>query len=146
MVISEVDIQELLPQRPPILMVDRLLSADDKRAETELLVRTDNIFVENGTLKAYAIIENMAQTCAAQLGYADIYVNGKKDVRIGYIGAVKRMHVETSPLVGETLHTRMEILEDFGDMKIVTAESFVAGRRIAVAELTIALSGERREA
>ena len=143
MVISEVDIQELLPQRPPILMVDRLLSADDKRAETELLVRTDNIFVENGTLKAYAIIENMAQTCAAQLGYADIYVNGKKDVRIGYIGAVKRMHVETSPLVGETLHTRMEILEDFGDMKIVTAESFVAGRRIAVAELTIALSGER---
>ena len=86
--ISEIDIQELLPQRPPILMVDRLLSADDKRAETELLVRTDNIFVENGMLKAYAIIENMAQTCAAQLGYADIYVNGKKDVRIGYIGAV----------------------------------------------------------
>lgn len=146
MVISEIDIQELLPQRPPILMVDRLLSADDKRAETELLVRSDNIFVENGKLKAYAIIENMAQTCAAQLGYADVYVNGKKDVRIGYIGAVKRMHVETSPLVGETLHTRMEILEDFGDMKIVTAESFVAGRRIAVAELTIALSGERREA
>ena len=88
MVIREIDIQELLPQRPPILMVDRLLSADDKRAETELLVRTDNIFVENGMLKAYAIIENMAQTCAAQLGYADIYVNGKKDVRIGYIGAV----------------------------------------------------------
>ena len=56
------------------------------------------------------------------------------------------MHVETSPLVGETLQTRMEILEDFGDMKIVTAESFVASRSIAVAELTIALSGERREA
>ncbi len=146
MVISEIDIQELLPQRPPILMVDRLMSADDKRAETELLVRSDNIFVENGKLKAYAIIENMAQTCAAQLGYADIYVNGKKDVRIGYIGAVKRMQIENSPRVGETLRTRMEVTEDFGDMKLVAAESFVNNRRIAVAELTIALSGERREA
>lgn len=127
-------------------MVDRLLSADDKRAETELLVRTDNIFVENGTLKTYALIENMAQTCAAQLGFADVYVNGKKDVRIGYIGAVKRMQIENSPRVGETLRTRMEVTEDFGDMKLVTAESFVNDCRIAVAELTIALSGERREA
>jgi predicted hotdog family 3-hydroxylacyl-ACP dehydratase len=145
-VISEIDIQELLPQRPPILMVDRLLSADDKQVETELLVRADNIFVENGTLKAYAIIENMAQTCAAQLGYADVYVNGKKDVRIGYIGSVKRMQIDASPRVGETLRTRMEVVEDFGDMKLVTAESFVNNHRIAVAELTIALSGERREA
>lgn len=134
-----------MPQRPPILMVDRLLSADDKQAETELLVRADNIFVENGMLKAYAIIENMAQTCAAQLGYADVHVNGKKDVRIGYIGAVKRMQVETAPKVGETLRTRMEVLQDFGDMKLASAESFVDNRRIAVAELTIALSGERRE-
>ena len=126
-------------------MVDRLLSADDKQAETELLVRADNIFVENGMLKAYAIIENMAQTCAVQLGYADVYVNGKKDVRIGYIGAVKRMQVETAPKVGETLRTRMEVLQDFGDMKLASAESFVDNRRIAVAELTIALSGERRE-
>jgi len=126
-------------------MVDRQLSADDKQAETELLVRADNIFVENGMLKAYAIIENMAQTCAAQLGYADVYVNGKKDVRIGYIGAVKRMQVETAPKVGETLRTRMEVLQDFGDMKLASAESFVDNRRIAVAELTIALSGERRE-
>ena len=144
--ISEIDIQELLPQRPPILMVDRLLSADDKQAETELLVRADNIFVENGMLKAYAIIENMAQTCAAQLGYADVYVNGKKDVRIGYIGSVKRMQIDASPRVGESLRTRMEVVEDFGDMKLVTAESFVNNHRIAVAELTIALSGERREA
>lgn len=144
--IQQIDIRTLLPQRPPILMVDRLLSADDKRTETELLVRADNIFVENGMLKAYAIIENMAQTCAAQLGYADVYVNGHNDVRIGYIGSVKRMQIDDSPRVGESLRTRMEVVEDFGDLKLVTAESFVNNHRIAVAELTIALSGERREA
>ncbi len=129
-----------------MLMLDRLISADEKSASTSLLIRKDNIFVTEGRLNAYALIEVMAQTCAAQLGYADVYVNGKKDVRIGYIGAVKRMQIENSPRVGETLRTRMEVVEDFGDMKLVAAESFVNNRRIAVAELTIALSGERREA
>lgn len=141
--IREIDIQELLPQRPPILMVDCLSSADEKSAETLLEVRDDRLFVENGRLKAYAMIENMAQTCAAQLGYVDVCLHGHSEVRIGYIGAVKRMQVEDVPRVGETLRTRMEVLEDFGDMKLVAAESFVNDRRIAVAELTIAISGER---
>jgi predicted hotdog family 3-hydroxylacyl-ACP dehydratase len=144
--IQQIDIRTLLPQQPPMLMLDRLISADEKSASTSLLIRKDNIFVTEGRLNAYALIEVMAQTCAAQLGYADVYVNGKKDVRIGYIGAVKRMQIENSPRVGETLRTRMEVVEDFGDMKLVAAESFVNNRRIAVAELTIALSGERREA
>ena len=144
--IQQIDIRTLLPQQPPMLMLDRLISADEKSASTSLLIRKDNIFVTEGRLNAYALIEVMAQTCAAQLGYADVYVNGKKDVRIGYIGAVKRMQIENSPRVGETLRTRMEVVEDFGDMKLVAAESFVNNHRIAVAELTIALSGERREA
>ena len=129
-----------------MLMLDRLISADEKSASTSLLIRKDNIFVTEGRLNAYALIEVMAQTCAAQLGYADVYVNGHNDVRIGYIGSVKRMQIEASPRVGETLRTRMEVVEDFGDLKLVTAESYVNNRRIAVTELTIALSGERREA
>ena len=56
------------------------------------------------------------------------------------------MQIDASPRVGESLRTRMEVVEDFGDLKLVTAESFVNNHRIAVAELTIALSGERREA
>ena len=142
---QDIDIQTLLPQRPPIVMVDRLLSADDRRAETELLVRVDNIFVEDGALKTYALIENMAQTCAAQLGYADVYVNGHNDVRIGYIGSFKKMRIDAAPKVGETVVTRIEVMEEIGDLKLVTASSFVNGRCVATAELTIALSGERRE-
>lgn len=142
MVISDLDIQGLLPQRPPMVMVDRLLFADEKSAETALDVRDDTIFVENGALMAYAMIENMAQTCAAQLGYINS-LRGDNDVRIGYVGAVKRMRIDQVPRVGETLLTRMEVVEDFGNMKLVTAESFVNERRIAVAELTIALAEER---
>ncbi len=144
--IQSVDIQTLLPQRPPMVMVDRLVSADEKSAETVLDIRQDNIFVEDGALKTFAIIENMAQTCAAQLGYADQYIHGHNDVRIGYIGSFKKMKIVDAPKVGKTVLTRIVVLGEVGDLKLVSAESFVEGRTIATAELTIALSGERIEA
>ena len=139
---QDIDIRTLLPQREPMVMVDKLISADEKSAATMLQIREENIFVSEDRLNAYALIEVMAQTAAAQLGYEN-HLRGGKDVRIGYIGAVKRMRIESAPRVGETLLTRLEVLEDFGDMKLVAAESFVDDQKIATAELTIALSGER---
>ena len=140
---QDVDIRTLLPQQPPMVMVDRLISADEKSATTALLIREDNIFVTEGRLSAYALIEVMAQTAAAHLGYVDKCLRGLGDVRIGYIGSIKRMRIDATPKVGETLTTRMEVQEDFMNMKLVTAESFVNDLRIASAELTIAISEER---
>lgn len=140
--VQDVDIRTLLPQQPPMVMVDRLLSADEKTAVTSLLVREDNLFVTDGALNAYALIEVMAQTCAAQLGYVD-YIAGNHDVRIGYVGSVKRMRVDTVPKVGETLTTHIEMLEEVMDMKLVSAKSYVGDWLIATAELSIVLSGEK---
>ena len=84
-----------------------------------------------------------AQTAAAHLGYLDKCLRGLDDVRIGYIGSIKRMRIDATPKVGETLTTRMAVQEDFMNMKLVNAESFVNDLRIASAELTIAISEER---
>lgn len=141
--IQEVDIRTLLPQQAPMVMVDRLVSADEKSAETALEVRADNLFVKDGMLKPYALVEVMAQSCAAQLGYADKYIHGHNDVRIGYLGSVKKMQADVSPRVGETLITRVRMLEDFGEMRMVAAECFIGERQIATAELVITLAEER---
>ena len=140
---QDVDIRTLLPQQPPMVMVDRLISADEKSATTSLLIREDNIFVTAGRLNAYALIEVMAQTAAAQLGYEDKCLKGEQGVRVGYIGSIKKMHIDEVPKVGENLTTRMEVQEDFMNMKLVTVESFVNDRRIATAELTIAISEDK---
>ena len=140
---QDIDIRTLLPQQPPVVMVDRLLSADLMTATTAFDIRDGDLFVENGALKAYALIENFAQTCAAQLGYVDKYIRGNDYVRIGYIGSVKKMQIYGMPRVGETLTTRMEVLEEVMDMKLIVAEAFVGERCMATIELKIALSGER---
>ena len=43
--VSEVDILELIPQRPPFIMVDRLLHFDRIVTTAEFAVREANIFL-----------------------------------------------------------------------------------------------------
>ena len=140
---QDVDIRTLLPHRDPIVMVDRLLAADERSAETALEVRSDNIFVKNGVLQPYALMEVMAQTCAAQLGYTDKYIFGRDVVGIGYIGSVKKLRIDMAPRVGETLTTRVRITEDFGNMRMAVAECVVENRPAATAELVITLAEQK---
>lgn len=139
---KELDIRELLPQRPPMVMVDALLEADAMSAVTSFLVREELVFVDNGAMRAYALLENMAQTCAAHAGYIEKVMKASDAVRVGYIGSVKNLQVERAPRVGETLTTRVKVIADVGDMKLVSAETFVNEECIATGELKIALSEE----
>ena len=57
---EKMEITALIPQRAPFLMVDRILSCDDTDAVTELLVRQDNILLDDSKLSSAGIVENMA--------------------------------------------------------------------------------------
>src|SRR3712207_9444280 len=92
MKLEHIDIHELLPQQEPFIMVDRLTAFDDRVTSTRFTIRPDNIFVEEGKLLACAIAENMAQTCAARLGYINKYIL-KRAIQIGFIGAIRDMVV-----------------------------------------------------
>ena len=102
-------ITDYIPQRPPFVMVDDLLESTPDSALTQWLVPADGELVENGILQAAGLMENVAQTAAAWIGYQAKTQN--QPIRIGYIGAVKRMTVNAFPRVGETLQTRIDIVE-----------------------------------
>ena len=67
-----IPILELLPQRPPFVMVDNLTDYSETQSTCCLTVRADNVFFEKGCLTAPGLIEHIAQTCAARLGYYNI--------------------------------------------------------------------------
>jgi predicted hotdog family 3-hydroxylacyl-ACP dehydratase len=60
---------ELIPQRPPMQMIDRLVSVTEKGGKGSLMIRADNLFVENDRLSESAMVEFIAQTAAAFTGY-----------------------------------------------------------------------------
>ena len=65
---KETPITSLIPQRPPFVMVDRVISCDEVDAVAEFSIKEDNIFLDDEKLSPAGIIENMAQSCAARMG------------------------------------------------------------------------------
>ena len=69
-----IDIHELLPQQEPFVMISSLVRFDMQTTVTETIVSADNMFVEDGVFTAPGIVENIAQTCAARIGYVNKYI------------------------------------------------------------------------
>lgn len=139
--LTEIPVTELLPQRPPFVMIDCLTGFSETTTETCLTVRDDNVLVQDGRLSVYGLVENIAQTCAARLGYASYILH--KPVRIGFIGAVRGCKIKRLPLVGETLETRIEVKEEIFGLTLVDAEVRLDGETIAETQMKIALEKEQ---
>ena len=133
----DIDILELLPQRPPFVMVDHLVDYSETQTTCELTIRKDNVFCENGELAAAGLIEHIAQTCAARLGYYNKYVL-KVGVRLGFIGEVKDLEIVRLPREGETLNTTIVVMQEIFDVTLVNAEVRVGTDVIATTRLKIA--------
>ena len=115
-----IDIHELLPQQEPFVMVGQLVHFDITRTVTETTIGSENMFVENGQMTASGLIENIAQTCAARIGYVNKYIL-KKGIQIGFIGAIRNLEVKALPAVGDTIRTTVDVVEEVFGMILANA-------------------------
>lgn len=136
--IDEINILDLIPQRPPFIMVDRLTYFDPIITTSEFTVRNDNMFFHEGRLLATGMIENIAQTCAARIGYINRLSNEK--VKLGFIGAIRNLKINRTPMEGETLCTTITVKEEVFQMTLVDAVMKSNNETLAEAEMKIALS------
>lgn len=117
------DMEELIPQRGGMVVVDALLHCDVWHTKTVYHVETEGLFVEDGRLSAVGLLENMAQTTAARMGYLALYgVEATGVVRKGVIGAIRNFIVYQLPECGETLCTSIDLVEELGDIILVEAK------------------------
>lgn len=110
-------ITQYIPQRKPMIMIDALKEAGDQHAITQLTVRADNIFVSEGYLSEPGLVENIAQTAAAQSGYQ--HRKAGKPVTIGYIAAVKNLVVAQLPPVDTVIETRVRVINQVLNVIII---------------------------
>jgi predicted hotdog family 3-hydroxylacyl-ACP dehydratase len=133
-----IDIHELLPQQEPFVMVSRLVHFDDVRTICEMNIQADNIFVEDGHFNALGMIENIAQTCAARIGYVNKFIL-KKAVQIGFIGAIRNLEVTDLPEVGQQITTIVDVIEEVFGMTLASAVIKQGNRTLATTEMKIAV-------
>ena len=134
---------QLIPQRMPFMMIDELSSYKGKFASSQFEITDDNHMLdENGTFTAGGLVENMAQTCAARIGYINKFLESKT-VKIGVVGSIKNLTIYQYPKVGDILHTSVE--ETFSgmlNMTILNAKIECDGTLIAEGEIKVALTNQ----
>jgi predicted hotdog family 3-hydroxylacyl-ACP dehydratase len=138
MMVFKPAILQFIPQRPPFVMVDQLLHTDDQGARSIFQVREENIFVEDGELAEAGMIENIAQTAAARIGY--ICQQEKLPVPLGYIGAVQNLEIMALPKINDQLETEISIKNQIFDVTIISGTVQCKGVVMARCDMKIFIS------
>lgn len=127
-----VNIENFLPHRAPMLMKCTTPYLDGESVETHFQVTTECIFTtKNGQLSEAGLIELAAQTCSAITGqdfFEENDIEGLGNKVVGYISAIKKMEISALPNLGDTLITKASLISKFDmgstSMCTITASTF----------------------
>lgn len=142
--LRKIDVHELLPQQEPFVMIGSIIHFDKRVTITETEVKAGNIFVDNGCFSASGLMENIAQSCAARIGYVNKYIL-KKSVQLGFIGAVRNFDIISLPKIGDVITTKIEIKEEVFGMTLASAIIKSNDKILATTDIKIAVKGMETE-
>lgn len=138
MLLDKKTITTIIPQKHPFVMVDNLLSANEKGFTSTFKVTEDNLFFKDGKLQESALIENIAQTVAAGFGYVDQQNGGAP--KLGFIGSIAKLKLNHLPDLGEEINTTVTHLHQFENIYLVRGESFSNEELLLECEMKIVVS------
>lgn len=136
--LRSIDVHELLPQQDPFVMIGSLKHYDDSQTVSETVISEGNLFVEDGVFTAPGMIENIAQTCAARIGYVNKYVM-EKGIQLGFIGGIRNLEIFDNPKVGDVITTTVEVLENVLGTTLAKASITIGDKVFVTTDMKIAV-------
>jgi len=137
MLADENELMALLPQKPPMVMVHQLESCTADTTVSRFQVRPDSVFFDNGALSEAGLVENIAQTAAAGVGYSFRGQEGTPPV--GFIAAIKGLKIHQLPEAGVEITTEVKVVNQVMDFSIIRGRSWAGDRTFAECEMRIFL-------
>ncbi|HSI69691.1 MAG TPA: hypothetical protein VK941_05615 [Gillisia sp.] len=119
---EETRILQLIPQKPPFVMVDSLLEYTHLTGTMAFTIPEDNLLVKDGIFSEPGLIEHMAQSMSLHRGYRG-FLEGLEKPQTGFIGAIKSVEIFELPQPGTILTTYVEILQEVMKVTLVTART-----------------------
>lgn len=141
-IISGQEVYNMIPQKPPMVMIDKIIEVSVKKSITALTILKENIFCKNGYLQPPGLSENIAQTAAAQVGYL-AHLSGEKPP-VGFIGAIKNLEIKNLPSVGEELITEIEIENEIMNFTVINGISRVGDVVMAKCQMKIFIADKEQ--
>ncbi len=118
-------------------MVDEFLGIEINVSKTCIAIRQDNIFVNDDTLSECGIIEHIAQSAAARVGF--IFKSRGKEIPLGYIGSVNDFTLVKSPRVNDVIETEITVIQEVFNITLIEAICHVGNEKIASCRMKIFL-------
>ncbi|MCK9400134.1 MAG: hypothetical protein M0Q51_09105 [Bacteroidales bacterium] len=145
MLISEENILELIPQRYPMVMIDNLVTCDEKQAISKLNIRRENLFLNSHGLTSAGMMEAMAQTAAARTGYLMKNQPESENIKIpiGVIGSIKNFRMNFQPLIGSVIVTTVSIEHEVLQATVVKGKVEMNGELAAESDMQIFLTEDQ---
>lgn len=131
-----VDAAQLVPHKPPMLMIDRLLEVRERASVSEMTVLEDMLFVgRDGKLDEASYPEIMSQAIAAQEGFRKL--GSRSPQQEGFLLGIKNLEIPGSAKVGDVLRISMFKVAKYGDFGIIHGEVKRGDTVIARGELKV---------
>ena len=143
MLAQKEEIYDLIPQKPPMVMVDKLIDYNEEGVITGFYINEDNILVRNGFLPEAGLIENIAQSAALMIGW-NVRNNESKNgtVPIGVIGGIKISQISFLPKIKSEIITEIKVLHEVLNARIISGVVKVNDRVCMECEMKIFLTTE----
>ena len=132
-------IENYVPHRGVMLLLDRLLEADSESAVAEVVVPCDGLFLQDAGMPAWVGLEYMAQTVAAWAGWQAL--QKKQTVKLGFLLGTRKYNATQAFFAPGTrlrVIVHCELVADNGlgmfDCRIHHGEQELAVARISVYE------------
>lgn len=134
------EIMKIIPQRPPILMIDRveeLIPGESCTACKNVCINEpyfEGHFPENPIMPGVLIVESLAQTGAVAI--LSMKENKGKNA---LFGGIDKLRFKKPVLPGDVLKLEVKIIKQKGPIGIGEAIATVDGKVVAKGELTFAI-------
>jgi predicted hotdog family 3-hydroxylacyl-ACP dehydratase len=127
------DIPDLIPHRPPMVMIDRLTYANENSAGGMLFIKESNVFCHDGHLQEAGLIEFIGQTAAAYAGYFQLSAN--KEIKPGFISAIKNLVINSLPELYTEILSEIKIENELLGYTLITGKVIQNNSVIAEGEV-----------
>lgn len=142
---SEININNFLPHRAPMLMVDYIAEITPTAVTSLFTIEENNVFVYKNSFSEVGLIENAAQTCSSIVGQSFFLTENnevKENVKlVGFISGIKKATVHKLPLVLDTIKTAAILISRFDtdEYSICTmkCETFAQEKLLFEAEINL---------
>ncbi|MEO8533551.1 MAG: hypothetical protein ABI441_07370 [Flavobacterium sp.] len=131
-------VENLLPQKFPFVMVDKMYSFTETSLVSGLNIKEDNIFSDNDFFLEAGLIEHMAQSVALHTGYEFFLKNEKAPT--GYIGSIKEIEIKKLPKVNDTIQSTVTIIQEFAGITLVDIVTTLNNEEIANGQMKTVLA------